>query len=605
MRLRSIAFAAVAFACVAARGAEYPENYLRADEIKRGMTGYGLSVFRGVKIEKFQVEIIGVLRNAMPKQHIVIARMSGAGLEKTGIIGGMSGSPIYLKVGDAFKLAGAVAYGWSFPKEPVCGITPIENMYSVVGAMPPKAEKAADGALDAPVRVGQRTYSAVRVAAAAPGWDKLASDAGSLYRLRTPLTVSGLTEPAFQLLRKELEPFGFLPVQGGGAGADEAAEAKLAPGSALSIRMAEGDLEMNGVGTCTEVIGNTILGFGHPMFGEGRVSVPMATGVVHLSFASVQRSFKLASAAKTVGRLTADVQACVMGTIGDFAHQIPVTVRFRRSDVKGESRYQCKVFDHPTLTSRIIGMFLMNSTLVQGDLPRENTVRAKIAIRLEGRAPIVIEDAWSGISTSRALMGALSAAIRPVATLGASPFGKVSVEGVDAEITVQAGEITAKIEAMRLERNELRPGDTVRATVTIRPTKRDPYLKTLELKLPDDMPPGPATVIVCDSASSLRYDQQDRPYRYVARDLDQTVALAREYAPHQQLAIRIKLPDRGISTRGVELPSLPPSMLNVVAPHKTTGLSATGRSIKAVVKTADIVSGAHALPLLILPRELP
>ncbi|NQT86063.1 hypothetical protein HQ560_04820, partial [bacterium] len=348
-----------------------------------------------------------------------------------------------------------------------------------------------------------------------------------------------------------------------------------------------------------------ILGFGHPMFGEGRVSVPMATGVVHLSFASVQRSFKLASAAKTVGRLTADVQACVMGTIGDFAHQIPVTVRFRRSDVKGESRYQCKVFDHPTLTSRIIGMFLMNSTLVQGDLPRENTVRAKIAIRLEGRDPIVIEDAWSGISTSRALMGALSAAIRPVATLGASPYGKVSVEGVDAEITVQAGEITAKIEAMRLERNELRPGDTVRATVTIRPTKRDPYLKTLELKLPDDMPPGPATVIVCDSASSLRYDQQDRPYRYVARDLDQTVALAREYAPHQQLAIRIKLPDRGISTRGVELPSLPPSMLNVVASHKTTGLSVTGRSIKAIVKTADIVSGAHALPLLILPRELP
>jgi hypothetical protein len=433
----------------------------------------------------------------------------------------------------------------------------------------------------------------------------MAADAGTLYRLRTPLTVSGLTEPAFHLLRKELEPLGFLPVQGGGVAGDEAAAAKLEPGSALSIRLAEGDIEMDGVGTCTEVVGNTILGFGHPMFGEGRVSVPMATAVVHLSYPSLMRSFKLAGSAKTVGRLTADVQACVMGTIGDFAHTVPVTVRFRRSDVKGQSRLQCKVFDHPRLTSRIVGMFLLNSTLIHGELPRENTVRAKATIRLAGREPIVIEDTYSGLSSSSALMTALMGVVRPLGTLGSNPFGKVKVEGVDAEIAVEAGEITAKIEAVRLERNELEPGDTVRAIVTIRPTKRDPYLKTLELKLPDDLPPGSGTVMVCDAATSHRYDQQDAPHRYVARDLDHLVALAREHVPQQRLAVRMKLPDRGIAARGLELPSLPASMLNVVASQKTTGLSVTGRSIKAFVETDHIVSGAHALNVLIRPRETP
>ncbi len=224
---------------VGVRAAELPDRYLAAKDVKRGMTGYGLTVLRGTEIVRFQVEVLGVLRNRMPKQDMILIRMKGAGLETTGVIAGMSGSPIYLKTDGEHKLAGAVAYGWSFPKEPVCGVTPIENMHAV--ATSALAEEKADekqaggGTLDKPIRLGHRTFTDVRIASAPAPWDAVTGHAAVLHRLRTPLTVSGMTEPALGMLRDALEPYGFLPVQGGGRGAaPEGREATLQPGSASS-----------------------------------------------------------------------------------------------------------------------------------------------------------------------------------------------------------------------------------------------------------------------------------------------------------------------------------------------------------------------------------
>jgi len=588
-----------------------PRNYLRASEIKRGMRGYGLSVFQGTRIDRFDVEVIGVLRNAMPKQNIVLCRMSGAGLGKTGIIAGMSGSPIYLKVGDEHKLAGAVAYGWSFPKEPLCGVTPAENMHAVVAAAAAASKRtptaAATGAkLDAPIKLGTRTISDVRVVAGPPSLDALPGSSAMLYRLRTPLFVSGMTPQVFAWARKELEPLGFLPVQGGGAaGGAELKGLKLEPGAALAIRLAEGDMELDGVGTCTDVIGNTVLGFGHPMMGEGHVSVPMATAVVHLCYPSLVRSFKLASSARTVGSLKADMQAGVVGTVGDFATTIPVEAKLRRQDMEGEETYRVRVFEHPRLTSRIVGMFLVNCLLVRGDFPRENTLRFRAKIELKGHEPLVVENVYSALSSSSALMKAIGDVYSPIALLGSNPFGRVGVERVTAEFEVAATESAAGLESVRLERNDCRPGDTIRVLATLRTYKKQSVLQALELKLPDDLPPGTATVTVCDATTSRKLDRSDAPHRYQPRDVDGLVALLREQTPNRRLHIRMRLPDEGVAFKGVELPSLPPSMLGVIRSPKLTGLSTTRRSVQAWVDTPYVVSGSHSLPLLVRPKETP
>jgi len=603
----------VALASAIALGGEaggLPATYLRAKEVKRGMKGYGLSVFRGTTVRRFDVEVLGVLRNAFPKQDMILARMSGAGLEKTGIIAGMSGSPIYLEVGKEHKLAGAIAYGWWYPKEPVCGITPFENMYAVVDASVPEKKGAggpakAAGQLDAPLTLSGRTFRSVRLSSRAPSWERMSGDAATLYRLRTPLYISGMTEPALALLRREFEPRGFLPVQGGAAGAAEAKGAKIEPGAALALRLAEGDIEIDGVGTCTEVIGNTVIAFGHPMFAEGRVSVPMATAVVHYTYPSLMRSFKLASSVETVGRLRADMQAAVVGTLGEFARMIPVEAKLRRADVRGEHTYRCRVFDHPRLTPRLIGYFLFNSLLIHGDFPRKNTIRFRATIDLAGHKPLVIENVYSGLSSYSTLFDAVYDVIGRVGTLSSNPFGKVNVKGVRADLEVLAKETTARVESIRLERNDYRPAETLRVLATLRPYEKEPIVQRLELKVPSDMPPGAASVTVCDAAASRRIDRSEAPHRYVPRSLEQVVDLLREQAPARRLYIRMRLPDRGAVIRGVELPSLPSSLLPVVASPKTTGVTSTRRSVKAHVDTAFVVSGSHTLPVLIRAREAP
>jgi len=596
-------------ASLAAQAGGLPAKYLAAKDIQRGMKGYGLSVFQGTKVERFEVEVLGVLTNAFPKQNIVVARMSGAGLEKTGIIAGMSGSPIYLKVGEEHKLAGAVAYGWAFPKDPVCGITPFENMYAVTEATAPEEKKTAaeakgsEAKLDAPVKLGRRSFSDLTVAAGPPSWDELSGGAARLYRLRTPLTIGGMSPAVFEIAREQFEPLGFLPVQGGGAGADvDARNLKLEPGSALAVVLCEGDLDMSGSGTCTEVMGNTVLGFGHPMFGEGRVSVPMATAVVHYSFPSVMRSFKLTSPVATVGGLTADMQAAVMGEVGKVPRMIPIEARLTRADLRGKEVYRCRAFDHPSFTARIVAMFLSNSLVVHGDFPRENTLRFKATLHLAKRPPIELENVYSDLSSTRALFSALFDIMRPVATLGQNEFGKVDIERITADFEVSAEATTATLEAVRLERNDYLPGETVRVLATLKPHKKDPVVQTLELKLPDDVAAGTANVLVCDATTSASLDRAEAPHRYQARDLDHLVAILREQSPQRRLHIRMQLPDRGIAVRGIELPSLPASLFPIIASQKTTGLSLTGKSLTAHVETPFVVSGRHQLSVLIRER---
>ena len=607
--MRSVVSWLLACCAAAASAGELPAHYLRADDIRRGMKGYGLSVFLGTKVERFEVEVLGVLKNAMPKQSIVICRMAGAGLEKTGIIAGMSGSPVYLKVGDAYKLAGAVAYGWSFPKEPVCGITPIENMHGVVAAAADaKAAKPtlAGGTLDGPIVLGQRTIQNVTLASGLPSWGALAAGAASLHRLQTPLAVGGLSPAAFELLRKELEPLGFLPVQGGGAASGgDYKGLKLEPGAALAIRMAEGDLEMDGIGTCTDVRGNTVLGFGHPMMGEGKVSVPMATAAVHLCFPSVIRSFKLASSVKTVGRLTADMQAGVVGTVGEFARMVPVEARLRRDDAKEVETYRLRVFEHPRMTARVVGLFLANSLMVKGNFPRENTLTYRAEIAITGHEPLVVENVESGLSSSSALMKAVSGIYGPVGLLLANPFGEVTLERVTAEFHVRGENTSAGIESVRLESNEVRQGETVRALVSLRTFKKDTVLQAVELTVPEDFPPGGTKVTVCDASTSGRLDRADAPHRWTPRDVASLMTVLRDQPSNRRLFIRMQLPDSGVAYKGTEMPALPSSMRMVIESPKLTGLTPIKNSIKASVETDYVVQGSHSLPLLVQPKEQP
>ena len=247
-------------------------RYMPLAEIKPGMRGYGLSVFSGTRIDRFEVEVISILHDFNPKQDVVLIRPSGADLEKTGAIAGMSGSPVYLQdTAGRYRLIGAFAYGWPMMKEPLAGVQPIEYMLKMplVGPKAPAAAAAStggDGSWSV-LAAMQNARSALLSPSAA------SSEHLSLTRMSLPLAVSGMSAQSLSALSSVLGPRGLLPFQAGGGSTDEAID--LAPGSVMAVPLLSGDIEATALGTCTDVVNGVAYGFGHPFTGAGPVALPM------------------------------------------------------------------------------------------------------------------------------------------------------------------------------------------------------------------------------------------------------------------------------------------------------------------------------------------
>jgi hypothetical protein len=204
-----------------------------------------------------------------------------------------------------------------------------------------------------------------------------------------------------------------------------------------------------------------------------------------------------------------------------------------------------------------------------------------------------------------AAMEAIRDITEPVSLLVNNPFATVGIERITADFAVTAEETLARLESIRLENNSYRPGDTVRVFATLRTFKKETAVETLELKLPEDLPPGNATVVVCDARASRSLDQADAPSRYQPQDLDQLIGIIRERSPLNRLVVRLRLPDSGVAIKGVELPSLPPSMLAIVDSPRTAGLTPLRKSVQAHIETPYVVSGSESLPILVRPKQAP
>ena len=282
--------------------------FMPTDQIERGMRGYGLSVFQGVEIDTFGVEILGVMRDAIgPGHDLILARMSGANLEHTGIIRGMSGSPVYLEG----RLIGAVAYGWSYAKDPIGGITPIAPMIDVA-----QRKRAAESP--------EVARQSVDFSPADWSGDARLPQQATLERLATPVALTGFSGSASSVLEQALAPFGMDAVAGmGGHGAD-AVDVPLSSGAGLGVQLISGDRSATAVGTLTWTDGERFVGFGHPMMHIGATEMPATSVYVHQIIPSQINSFKLGSAVRPVGTVYQDRQAGIGGRIGPAPTMLPV-----------------------------------------------------------------------------------------------------------------------------------------------------------------------------------------------------------------------------------------------------------------------------------------
>ncbi len=575
-----------------------PGSYWEVDDVREGMKGTGRTVMKGTKVETFEAEILGVMKNTSPGRDLILARLSGLGLERTGVIAGMSGSPVYIDG----KLLGAVAFGWAYGKDPIAGITPFVQMHRFVEAQE-KRDLAEEGkpvkvGLRTPLNLGGKDIDSVMVAQSFDAPQPTEDDGLFLTPLRTPVAATGFTEHSLKMMSDRFRAGGLLPMQGGRTTnkiAESEKETVLEPGGPLSLAMITGDFDLSGIGTVTHIEGNRVYGWGHPFMSLGGCEFPMMTGYIHTVFPRQTVSFKMGSPLKTVGVINADTSTGIAGWVGKKADMMPM----RMSVVLGEKgtlkTFNVQIARQRSMLSTLVFTALSNSVDMEGDLPDEMTADLSARIDVEGQAPLLIKDTFSGFSGGRAPQALFSQVSQIVSLLSYNADKPLRIKSIDVDTVVRSGRRSADIEALELGTDTYSPGETVKATVFVRPFHSSRQRVPLTLKLPDDVPEGTYTLTVCDDLSNARSLLRDNPNLanpQTTAQIMQAIQLQLA-AKRTNLVLRLPLGASGVAVNGKSLPNLPSSMVQIMANSRRSGAQPMGGSLVSRQLTDWVVQGSE------------
>jgi hypothetical protein len=530
---------------------------ISVDELERGQRGYGLTVFAGSEPQRFEVEVLGVTRNRTPELSYVLARLSGQGLETSGVFGGMSGSPVYIDG----RLAGAVSFSYLFGLDAIAGITPIDAMRQLhhgLGA-PPQAHTVAAGAIAPRSLPGIGWEDLVRrdfapdliethLRALLP---RFAGDARSALQW----SAGGFGVGSTRLLERSLghlAPGGrALAAAAGPSGAADVT-GEMVPGSSVAAVLIEGDFQVAGYGTLTDRQGDEVLAFGHPVFGLGPVRIPLAASEVVTVVASRANSFKIANVGPVIGAFDQDREAGVHGRIGLTAPMIPVTVKLRGL---AEREYHMQVVDVPQLTPSMMALAAYGSLEAGSFSTGTQGLDLEARFRLAGHGDLVIrqnfDDTQAGIDSILYLMS-FSAFLKH------NDLAEVDIESLEVEYNQVDRPRIATLVAAHTDRRVVRPGETVRLILELQPYRGESYRETVETTVPANAPNGRYVIFVGDGTTmdGVRF-AIERP---APQNFEQALAFLRSFSARETLRILGLVAEPGLAIGGEVLPQLPGSV---------------------------------------------
>ena len=528
-----------------------PTQTLPAEQVVAGMKGYGFSdLGDGKGIQQFDVEILGLLKKFAPRQDLILARVSGAGLENAGVIAGMSGSPIYVDG----KLIGALAYGWPFSKEAICGITPIQSMLDI-RHVPPAP----------PVPIGGASVSTKAFLSAFTSGDfashleelvqplRPAAQEG-LMPLPLPVTFGGLTEG--RLWRRVSETAGWMATPSGAA-AVSSGDTTLRPGSAVAAQLLTGDMDVSATGTVTWVEGNSVLAFGHPFLSMGPVSMPMARAEVLTVLPSLYRSVKFAASGPILGSISQDRSTGILGTFGAQAPMVPISVKIS-SDQMPTQTFHFQAVHNSMLTPILSAIAIDNVLTTLEKRSGERTLVWKSSIHTPGR-DVQWNSVFSGMSAREEAVASLALLTN---YLMANEFHDLTIEGLDVEISHSDRLQNARIVRVEAGKERVRPGDEIPIWVDLADFRGGNRRVVLNLKVPPDTPPGPLNVFVGDGFAATAYDLGLLPAD--PHSLDQVLDFLARIRPSNSLNLLAYRRAPGAVVAGETLPALPPSVMAIL-----------------------------------------
>jgi hypothetical protein len=561
------------------------------------MQGVAYTVFEGVNPEPMQVEILGVLNDSLgPGQDMILARLHGTKPEFTGVVAGMSGSPVYIDG----RLVGALSYRiGQFSKEPIAGITPIEQMLEV-----------RDGEVRPAAARGEKRDDARE--ASTQGLPAVNANSGvEMQAMETPLVFSGFSQETVERFGDRFRALGLTPVAGLGSADSKAPQPEpLVPGSAVSAILVRGDLSVAGTCTVTYVDPTRLLACGHPITQYGPVDMPMTKAAVIATLPSPLNAFKIVNTTETVGAFTEDRASAVMGRFGAKARMIPVTVQVVQPVVPGTGGSQAatkeKTFHFEVLDNRQLTPSAMLVSVYQS-LQGTNTSAAEMSYRLSGEIGVQGQQAvrMAGIVAQNELYPAAINAALFVNDKFSRVYGNAMDQPVVTGLKLKMEGIperrTAVLESARLDAIEARAGDTVDAEVTLRPYQAEPRVIRLKVKLPGSLGAGPLRVLVSDGATVDRLlgsGSQGQAALGLADAVEQMNRL------HGNNRVYVTLLSREAQAvmDGETMPGVPLSMANVLAPLKDAQrMKLNGESAveAASAETGYAVTGSQVLTLVI------
>ncbi|WP_428939378.1 hypothetical protein [Fontivita pretiosa] len=596
-----------------------PARHMRVAEVKSGMKGYGLTVFQGTQIERFDVEVIEVLHNFNPKYDVILIRCLGDRLKHTGAIAGMSGSPIYLiDSSGRERLAGAFAYGWSLMKDPLAGVQPIEYMLEVGSTLRPEPAATQQSG---PFRAESGQPSR-QTSGAAPlcRYDplnpplKLAGFGGAghgntaasaltggqvvpqLQPLATPLMTAGLSPRLMEQFAPLFGQFGLVPLQAGGGisggsnapGTQPAAE--LVPGAVLAAPLLTGDVELTAIGTCTDVIGERVFGFGHPFNNEGPITLPMGSGKINAVITSIAQSFKLGAMTALRGTLIADQAVGVAGRLGKSPATIPIDLRVVYADGTMDVSYHFDCAAHPRLTPLLSGVAIAATLAGRRDLPQYHTV--DYDLRLEFANDQVVEVKNVAVNSAAAMI--FFGVTGPVVFACENPFERVMLRKLTGTIRVTPEAHQADILSVMLPKKRYRPGEVVKGFVRYRPFRAGEAILPIELPLPHDLRDGTYQLSVADQQTYLQQEQMTRPFRFTAESIDDVFAVLKDVSSVRQDALYVRLLRQadGVAVGRAAMPLLPGSRRQVLLDAGRSNVTPFVSSVVKVIPTQTVMNGS-------------
>ena len=552
------------------------------DEIRPGMTGIGRTVFEGDRLEEFKVHVLGVLRNSVgTRRNLILARLEGGPLANTGVIAGMSGSPVYIDG----RLVGAVSYSLGqFPKEPIAGITPIDEMREDATLPAPRRQAAR---IDLPLPLTQdglraslrQAFAWMRPFADSPsdvqvlgGEGSVNAGMGTLLRpIATPLSFGGFDPTIFDPMANAFRDQGFLPILAGSlqvpAAARAAATAPLRPGDPIGVALLNGDLEVGATGTVTHIEGDHVYAFGHPFYGLGPTQFPMTRAHVFGILPSLAASQKIASTGDVIGIVQQDRATTIAGTLGPGPTMIPIKLTLN-SERGTRKTFNISMVRDQLLTPLLAYVSILNTL---SSYERQNgvgTYAVRGSATLKKYADLSFEDLFTGDQPS---VGAAASVVGPINLLLRNAFEDVEFSGLNLEIDASEQPRSATLERVWVGATRVKPGSAVDVNVALRTYRGEQVTRSIPIQIPANAR-GSVTVMVADGAQLSLFERRELQVQPMqTRGLPQMIRVLNGARKNNRLYVRLVTRDDGAVVRGEPLAALPGSVLAVMESDRNGG----------------------------------